>query len=127
MRCHNRSNHKSMFVLAKRRASSLGGPLPWLVAWAGRGPRVHVATEASGRRPHGAAAGHLKPGRGAPGRPARGGQLEPGNDPWVTREAAFGEEVKQGLLLGPSLGHLAPSSSRKQLGETGEDASQREK
>lgn len=124
MRCHNRSNHKSRFVLAKRRASSLGGPSPWLVAWAGRGPRVRVPTEASGRRPRGAAAGPLRPGRGASGRPARGGRLEPGNDPRVTREAASGEEVKQGLLLGPSLGHLAPSGSRKQLGGTGEDTGQ---
>lgn len=127
MRCHNRSNHKSKFVLAKRRSSSLEGQSPWLVAWAGRDPRPHAVTEASGCRPRGAAAGHLQPGCGAPGWPARGGRLEPGDDPRLTRQVGFEEEVKQGLLLGPSLGHSAPSSSGKQLGEMGEDESQREK
>ena len=114
MLCHNRSNHKSRFVLAKRRSSSLEGPSPWLVAWAGRDPRAHVATEASGCRLRRAAAGHPQPGRGAPGQPARGGQLELGDDPRVTRQVGFGEEVKQGLLLGPpwAIRHLrAPGSS----------------
>lgn len=118
MHCHNCSNHKSRFVLAKRRSSSLEGPSPRLVAWASRDPRAHVASEASGCRPHGAAAGHLQPGRGASCRHAQDGQLEPRDDPRVIRQVGFGEEVKQGLLSGPSLGHLASLSSKKQLGET---------